>query len=371
MACNRSKFVRRPSAEMASGSAIALTLGICAASAQSLLLVPDSLPNSSGAKVWAFSAVDGSVVNPNFIAPDAYLSQPIEIVVSPAGTLLITDETANAIFEYSVSGGYIRTIVGPTQGIDRPYGMEVVGEWIYFSMSITQGSVTTGVLKRVRLDGTGLEDWCVLPQVVSPRDIVHIGSGDFLVGDSGLHPGGEDIERIGPNCSISAGPWHDSDGISGIDFPQQITLPGDGTVLAAGFSDPYGLFTYDLQLGLEIARVSDLLLSPRGVHRMHDGRYFYTGGTRVTIWDPIANTNIVIVNQVSPTASVASFRWVTPITIAPSCPTDLDGDGTTGGSDLTVLLGSWGSVGGDVNGDGTTNGSDLSVLLGAWGVPCD
>jgi hypothetical protein len=50
--------------------------------------------------------------------------------VSPAGTLLITDEVANAIFEYSGSGSYIRTIVDSSQGIDRPYGIEVVGEWI-------------------------------------------------------------------------------------------------------------------------------------------------------------------------------------------------------------------------------------------------
>ena len=337
-----------------------LSVGSRSTFAQDLLLVPDSL----GDKVWAFSAVDGSVVNPNFIPPDSHLSQPIKIVVSPAGTLLITDEVANAIFEYSGSGSYLRTIVDSSQGIDRPYGIEVVCEWIYFSMSITQGSVTTGVLKRVRIDGTGLEDWCVLPQIVSPRDIVHIGGGDFLVGDSGTHPGGEDIERIGPGCSLASEPLHNSDCISGIDFPQQITLPGDGTALAAGFSDPYGLFVYDLQLGLEMARVSTVLASPRGVHLMKDGRYFYTGGTRVTIWDPVAEVNIPIVNQLSPNGS---FRFVTAVSITPDCPTDLDSDGVTGGSDLAVLLGAWASLGGDVNGDGTTDGIDLTALLGAWG----
>jgi len=332
--------------------------------ADDLLLVPDSL----GDKVWAFSALDGSLVSSSFIASDGYLSQPIKIVASPAGTLLITDEVANSIFEYSGSGSYLRTIVGPAQGIDRPYGIEVVGEWIYFSMSLTQGSVTTGVLKRVRLDGTGLEDWCVLPQIVSPRDIVHIGGGNFIVGDSGTHPGGEDLELIAPGCSVATEPWHNSDGVSGIDFPQQIVLPGDGTVLAAGFSDPYGLFTYDLQLGLEIARVSNLLLSPRGVHRMDNGRYFYTAGTRVTMWDPVLETNIEVVNQVSP---VASFRFVTRVATVRGCPTDLDGDGTTGGSDLAVLLGAWGFGGGDVDGDGTTNGTDLATLLGAWGGDCN
>jgi hypothetical protein len=32
------------------------------------------------------------------------------------------------------------------------------------------------------------------------------------------------------------------------------------------------------------------------------------------------------------------------------------------------MLGAWGTAGGDVNGDGTTNGSDLAVLLGGWGA---
>jgi hypothetical protein len=32
-----------------------------------------------------------------------------------------------------------------------------------------------------------------------------------------------------------------------------------------------------------------------------------------------------------------------------------------------VLLGSWGSAGGDLDGNGTTDGADLAALLGAWG----
>jgi hypothetical protein len=93
----------------------------------------------------------------------------------------------------------------------------------------------------------------------------------------------------------------------------------------------------------------------------------YTGGTRVTIWDPVAEVNIPIVNQLSPNGS---FRFVTAVSITPDCPTDLDSDGVTGGSDLAVLLGAWASLGGDVNGDGTTDGIDLAAILGAWGANC-
>jgi len=56
-----------------------------------------------------------------------------------------------------------------------------------------------------------------------------------------------------------------------------------------------------------------------------------------------------------------------------ACPTDLNGDGSTDGSDLGVLLGAWGSDAGtqsvaDLNGDGSVDGVDLGAMLGAWGA---
>lgn len=53
----------------------------------------------------------------------------------------------------------------------------------------------------------------------------------------------------------------------------------------------------------------------------------------------------------------------------PPCPSDLDGDGETSGSDLALMLSSWGTPDADLDGDGDTNGADLSSLLSAWG-PC-
>ncbi|MCH8968375.1 MAG: hypothetical protein IIA66_04580 [Planctomycetes bacterium] len=59
------------------------------------------------------------------------------------------------------------------------------------------------------------------------------------------------------------------------------------------------------------------------------------------------------------------------------CPTDVDGDGNTGASDLAVLLGSWGPCAPgnscaclDADGDLNIGAFDLAFLLGAWG-PCD
>ena len=54
-------------------------------------------------------------------------------------------------------------------------------------------------------------------------------------------------------------------------------------------------------------------------------------------------------------------------------PGDLDGDGTVGGSDLGLLIASWGVCGtpdcpGDLNGDGRVDGADLGLLFGHWTV---
>ena len=53
-----------------------------------------------------------------------------------------------------------------------------------------------------------------------------------------------------------------------------------------------------------------------------------------------------------------------------ACPGDLDDSGDVGGSDLAILLASWGLDNlAELTGDGTVDGSDLAVLLAAWG-PC-
>lgn len=51
----------------------------------------------------------------------------------------------------------------------------------------------------------------------------------------------------------------------------------------------------------------------------------------------------------------------------PYDPADLNQDGNVDGLDLGILLGSWGSSGGDITGDGNTDGADVTSLFAAWG----
>lgn len=54
----------------------------------------------------------------------------------------------------------------------------------------------------------------------------------------------------------------------------------------------------------------------------------------------------------------------------PVCVADLDASGVVDGTDLGLLLGSWGATGSaDLDASGSIDGTDLGLLLGAWG-PC-
>ena len=68
------------------------------------------------------------------------------------------------------------------------------------------------------------------------------------------------------------------------------------------------------------------------------------------------------------TSSLLSFAL--SASAASSCPTDLDQDGSTGFTDLVLLLGSWDTPEGDIDGDGNTGFPDLTALLSAFGS-CD
>ena len=52
------------------------------------------------------------------------------------------------------------------------------------------------------------------------------------------------------------------------------------------------------------------------------------------------------------------------------CPADLDGDHVVSGSDLGLMLATWGGTGAaDLDGDEDVDGADLGLLLASWG-PC-
>jgi hypothetical protein len=68
-------------------------------------------------------------------------------------------------------------------------------------------------------------------------------------------------------------------------------------------------------------------------------------------------------------SSLARGVWLYKPAAAPSCPADLNNDGSVGAADLSALLGAWGTGGAaDINRNGTVGAEDLSIMLAAWGT---
>ncbi|MFO0782621.1 MAG: hypothetical protein U0636_02940 [Phycisphaerales bacterium] len=100
-----------------------------------------------------------------------------------------------------------------------------------------------------------------------------------------------------------------------------------------------------------------------------------TGFTSLMTASVACNTKYLVrIGAYSTTGFGSGTLNITPGTTPCStpCPGDLDNSGTVDGTDLGLLLGSWGPCSGcaaDLDNSGVVDGTDLGLLLGAWG-PC-
>lgn len=251
-----------------------------------VLLIPDS----GADKIWAFDPFDGSLINENFVPNHSSLAQPINAIDSGRGTILVSDETNDSILEFGADGSFIGTFASAAAGIDGPFGLTRRNGQVYVASTINSRIV------RIDDDGSNAITWASVNN--TPRDIV-FRDNDALVSESGF----DDILRYDLSGG-SLGVFHNSDGASGIDFPQQLQLEPSGNVLAAGFTAPLGIYTYDSS-GAQIAAFTNLITSPRGVFRLGNGDILYAGGTRVMKYDPDSLTETTVVNRTG-----ASFRFI-------------------------------------------------------------
>jgi hypothetical protein len=250
------------------------------------------IPDSGSDRLWTFSAFDGSLINNNFASGS--MSQPINAIDSGIGTILVTDETADSILEFSNTGSFIRVFADSSNGIDGPFGIHQHGNQIYVASTVNNS------ILRFNSDGTGGTVWAT--GFGTPRDIV-FRNNDVLVSESG----GDDILRFDFNGNL-LDTFHNSDGVNGIDFPQQLQLDGVN-LLAAGFTAPFGLYQYDAT-GNQINAYTNLITSPRGVYRLGNGNLLYAGGTRVMLYDTSTLTESTIINQTG-----ASFRFIEAVSV--------------------------------------------------------
>ena len=303
----------------------ALVTEVPSATAQHLLVV-----ESTGDTVMMLDANDGSVITPVFIDLNSATpapATPVEAILVE-DEIWISDQIADVIFRYSMDG---TTFLG-TSGVgrDNMRGIAVAGNAsIYVSNSGTGGNGHGDACKEYFSDGTLNNVF----QAGDPFDVLdHCGT--LLVANIA----DESIDRFAYD-GTPLGVFHDSDGTSGIDFPEQLSSRKNGNVLAGGFSTPSGIYEYDWE-GNEL-NYYDTGTATRGVAELGNGLLLFTHGGGVSTYD---TTNGAIVDLVSG----VSGRFITLVDGSLGTNYCTSTDNSTGSAALISASGSTSIMAADV-----------------------
>jgi PEP-CTERM motif len=269
-----------------------------AAQAQSFLLVPDS----GNDRILSLNPFDGSILNANFIT-DAAFSTPIQAIDSGRGTILVSDQILDSVREYSLSGAFLGTVVGPGQGLDNIRGITVQGQDLYISVG---GGTLTGTVQRFNLATNTLSTFATLPTAsASPWGLL-FRNNELLVTDSTS----DDIERFSLTGTY-IGKYYDSPGSADLNFPQQLAPRSNGNLLVAGFSVPAGVYEFTGALtGVKVGTYA-AGVGQRGVWELGNGEVLYSGGTRLERINTTTSATTSIINQVG-----TSFRLFSSFTVS-------------------------------------------------------
>ena len=260
------------------------------------------VPESTNDAVMLFDAFDGSLINPTFIDMTTATgvnspATPIKALQAPNGDIIISDQFADEMFRWSADG---TTYLGESAvGFDNMRGFEIAGGFIWVANSGTQNAGFDDSI--VQLD---LNFNLVMAHPLATEDPFDCQAFTFGGVNGLLVPdwAGDNIAFFDPANPAMVTIFHDSDGVTGVDNPEQATVRFNGNVLVGGFTSPDGIYEYE-PTGFELRFIDTGALFSlgglRGVHELGNGNIMYTNGGGVHIYDPVGMTSTTVVSGVS------------------------------------------------------------------------
>ena len=237
-----------------------------------VLLIPDWTND----RVLGFDPYDGSYIG-EIIPDDGRLSSPKCAIPSSRGTIFVSDQIEDSVFEYDIDGNYITTIVNQaSSGIDNIRGITVYNSYLY--VTVFQGSYAE-TIQRFDLNGGSQTTW-TSTQINSPFDI-HLRSNDALVANANS----DAIERYD-----HSGNWLGTFVGTGIEWPSQIYECDNGNLYVTGSFSPAGIYKYD-QNGNQL-NYYPIARTMRGVHELGNGLLLFTTDESVSSYNP-TNAQII------------------------------------------------------------------------------
>jgi len=253
------------------------------ASAQ--MMIPDS---GTGDRVMLFSAFDGSLMNINWItdvgAVGWAFTTPKE-AIAVGNEIWVSDQVTDAIHRFDSNQNFLSSITAHPDGglLDNLRGMGTDGSKVYLTVFPSTAA------RR----GIAVYNSAGVPGSFFPRDDslfdVEPFQLDLLVSNSD----NDNIER-----------WNTAGGLinnfrTGVVFPQQVVVLGDGSALAVSTIAANGIEgVYHLNADGSLRRFIDTQaikdqfgeLVPRGANLLGNGNYIITASTGVFTYDPVGNS---------------------------------------------------------------------------------
>jgi hypothetical protein len=268
--------------------------------APTLVLVPESTNDA----VMAFDYNDGSLIDIAFVpGGNPNLGTPIEALLTPNSTILVSDQIADNIVEFDTAGSFVRVFYGGNTAIyDNARGIELRPGVNTVLGTVAGGANSNAIAEFDLATGNYLGNFIApnASQMSSPWEII-FRTSDCLVSASSTN----NISRYDLSGNY-LGAF-----VPSISFPEQIYQISSGNILAAGFSGTSGLYIYDAsgaQVGF-FGTVTGL----RGAIQLGNGNYMVTNGGGVYILDQ--NTGAILSQPVS--ALSARFATAYDLSIIP------------------------------------------------------
>jgi hypothetical protein len=268
--------------------------------APTLVLVPESTNDA----VMAFDYNDGSLIDIAFVpGGNPNLGTPIEALLTPNSTILVSDQIADNIVEFDTAGSFVRVFYGGNTAIyDNARGIELRPGVNTVLGTVAGGANSDAIVEFDLATGNYLGNFITpnAAQMDGPWDII-FRTSDCLVSASSTN----NISRYDLNGNY-LGAF-----VPSISFPEQLYQTSSGNIIAAGFSGTSGLYIYDAngaQVGF-FGTVTGL----RGAIQLGNGNYMVTSGGGVYILDQ--NTGAILSQPVS--ALSARFATAYDLSIIP------------------------------------------------------
>lgn len=228
------------------------------------------VPDSSNDILVTFNPFDGSLIDSSFATIGAGTPKhPLQV----GDEIWVSNQLTDQIDRFDFSGTLISSITG---GLDNIKGMAVVGSEVWVTNAGSNNGAPGNAIVKIDIATASINGFT--PTNGSLFDLVNY-QGQVL----GSNIGNENLEFYDAAGNFASN-FHVSDGVTGIDFPQQLFVRENGGILAAGFSSPSGVYAYDAD-GNDLGIVAAIDSGARGVYELGNGNIMWTNGAGVWVTD--------------------------------------------------------------------------------------